>query len=173
MKWMIGYCISARMLSLSVCALVWWRNIGLPRERWWLLTDLSSTCQNVLMRFVCMLDVVVFHFKHASFLKFYFGFAVWQVVHLKAERKTDNQEIDIKIQLTKILPPSSDLCIPFYNVVLRRCVFSMYSIRILKTLQCLNVFLICFPVVLLFHGLKCPPLGENKCAFFFINAWPH
>uniref|UniRef100_A0A673H5A1 Piwi-like protein 2 n=1 Tax=Sinocyclocheilus rhinocerous TaxID=307959 RepID=A0A673H5A1_9TELE len=36
------------------------------------------------------------------------------------ERKTDNQEIDIKIQLTKILPPSSDLCIPFYNVVLRR-----------------------------------------------------
>ncbi|XP_051547621.1 piwi-like protein 2 [Myxocyprinus asiaticus] len=43
-----------------------------------------------------------------------------EVVHLKAERKTDNQEIDIKIQLTKILPPSSDLCIPFYNVVLRR-----------------------------------------------------
>uniref|UniRef100_A0A673H3V5 Piwi-like protein 2 n=1 Tax=Sinocyclocheilus rhinocerous TaxID=307959 RepID=A0A673H3V5_9TELE len=43
-----------------------------------------------------------------------------EVVHIKAERKTDNQEIDIKIQLTKILPPSSDLCIPFYNVVLRR-----------------------------------------------------
>nr|AFP96783.1 piwi-like 2 [tetraploid red crucian carp x Cyprinus carpio] len=43
-----------------------------------------------------------------------------EVVHLKAERKTDNQEIDIKIQLTKILPPSSDLCIPFYSVVLRR-----------------------------------------------------
>ncbi|XP_053466168.1 piwi-like protein 2 isoform X5 [Ictalurus furcatus] len=43
-----------------------------------------------------------------------------EVVHLKAERKTDNQEIDIKIQMTKILPPHSDLCIPFYNVVLRR-----------------------------------------------------
>uniref|UniRef100_A0A8C1JAI5 Piwi-like RNA-mediated gene silencing 2 n=1 Tax=Cyprinus carpio TaxID=7962 RepID=A0A8C1JAI5_CYPCA len=41
-------------------------------------------------------------------------------VLVRSERKTDNQEIDIKIQLTKILPPSSDLCIPFYNVVLRR-----------------------------------------------------
>ncbi|KAL7840040.1 hypothetical protein SRHO_G00266980 [Serrasalmus rhombeus] len=41
-------------------------------------------------------------------------------VHLKSERRTDNQEIDIKIQMTKILPPHSDLCIPFYNVVLRR-----------------------------------------------------
>ncbi|XP_049326525.1 piwi-like protein 2 isoform X1 [Astyanax mexicanus] len=43
-----------------------------------------------------------------------------EVVHLKAERKTDNQEIDIKIQMTKVLPPHCDLCIPFYNVVLRR-----------------------------------------------------
>ncbi|TRY98701.1 hypothetical protein DNTS_018328 [Danionella cerebrum] len=43
-----------------------------------------------------------------------------EVVHLKSERKTDNMEITIKVQLTKILPPSSDLCIPFYNVVLRR-----------------------------------------------------
>uniref|UniRef100_A0AAR2JVP1 Piwi-like protein 2 n=1 Tax=Pygocentrus nattereri TaxID=42514 RepID=A0AAR2JVP1_PYGNA len=43
-----------------------------------------------------------------------------EVVHLKSERRTDNQEIDIKIQMTKILPPHSDLCIPFYNVVLRR-----------------------------------------------------
>ncbi|XP_046871685.1 piwi-like protein 2 [Hypomesus transpacificus] len=43
-----------------------------------------------------------------------------EVVNLKSERRTDNQEIAIKIQMTKILPPSSDLCIPFYNVVLRR-----------------------------------------------------
>ncbi|KAF4074205.1 hypothetical protein AMELA_G00236870 [Ameiurus melas] len=43
-----------------------------------------------------------------------------EVVHLKAERKTDNQEIEIKIQMTKVLPPHSDLCIPFYNVILRR-----------------------------------------------------
>lgn len=43
-----------------------------------------------------------------------------QVVVLKSLRRTDNQEIQIKIQMTKILPPSSDLCIPFYNVVLRR-----------------------------------------------------
>ncbi|XP_036382072.1 piwi-like protein 2 [Megalops cyprinoides] len=43
-----------------------------------------------------------------------------KVVHLKSLRHTDNQEVEIKIQMTKILPPSSDLCIPFYNVVLRR-----------------------------------------------------
>ncbi|KAK0151277.1 Piwi-like protein 2 [Merluccius polli] len=42
------------------------------------------------------------------------------VVLLKSERRTDNQEIEIKIQMTKILPPYSDLCIPFYNVLLRR-----------------------------------------------------
>ncbi|KAE8291705.1 Piwi-like protein 2 [Larimichthys crocea] len=42
------------------------------------------------------------------------------VVVLKSLRRTDNEEIEIKIQMTKILPPSSDLCIPFYNVVLRR-----------------------------------------------------
>ncbi|RXM92223.1 Piwi-like protein 2 [Acipenser ruthenus] len=42
------------------------------------------------------------------------------VVNLKSERKTDAAEIDIKIQMTKILEPNSDLCIPFYNVVLRR-----------------------------------------------------
>ncbi|XP_038559876.1 piwi-like protein 2 [Micropterus salmoides] len=42
------------------------------------------------------------------------------VVLLKSLRRTDNEEIQIKIQMTKILPPSSDLCIPFYNVVLRR-----------------------------------------------------
>ncbi|XP_052317663.1 piwi-like protein 2 [Oncorhynchus keta] len=43
-----------------------------------------------------------------------------EVVHLKSVRRTDNQEVDIKVQMTKILPPNSDLCIPFYNVVLRR-----------------------------------------------------
>ncbi|KAM9811002.1 piwi-like protein 2 [Neosynchiropus ocellatus] len=41
-------------------------------------------------------------------------------VVLKSVRRTDNQEIAVKVQLTKILPPNSDLCIPFYNVVLRR-----------------------------------------------------
>ncbi|XP_068460934.1 piwi-like protein 2 [Clinocottus analis] len=41
-------------------------------------------------------------------------------VVLKSVRRTDNEEITIKIQMTKILPPNSDLCIPFYNVVLRR-----------------------------------------------------
>lgn len=46
-----------------------------------------------------------------------------QVVVLKSLRRTDDEEIQIKIQMTKILPPNSDLCIPFYNVVLRRYVF--------------------------------------------------
>ncbi|XP_039099724.1 piwi-like protein 2 isoform X2 [Hyaena hyaena] len=43
-----------------------------------------------------------------------------QVLELKSQRKTDDAEISIKIQLTKILEPCSDLCIPFYNVVFRR-----------------------------------------------------
>ncbi|XP_007529185.1 piwi-like protein 2 [Erinaceus europaeus] len=43
-----------------------------------------------------------------------------QVLELKSQRKTDGIEISIRIQLTKILEPCSDLCIPFYNVVFRR-----------------------------------------------------
>uniref|UniRef100_A0A2K6UAP2 Piwi-like protein 2 n=1 Tax=Saimiri boliviensis boliviensis TaxID=39432 RepID=A0A2K6UAP2_SAIBB len=43
-----------------------------------------------------------------------------QVLELKSHRRTDGAEISIKIQMTKILEPSSDLCIPFYNVVFRR-----------------------------------------------------
>ncbi|CAG5920323.1 unnamed protein product [Menidia menidia] len=39
---------------------------------------------------------------------------------LRSLRRTDNEEVEIKIQMTKILPPNSDLCLPFYNVVLRR-----------------------------------------------------
>ncbi|KAM4746677.1 piwi-like protein 2 [Anableps anableps] len=41
-------------------------------------------------------------------------------VVVQSSRQTDNQEIEIKIQMTKILPPNCDLCIPFYNVVFRR-----------------------------------------------------
>ncbi|XP_049686573.1 piwi-like protein 2 isoform X2 [Accipiter gentilis] len=43
-----------------------------------------------------------------------------QVVSLKAQRRSDREEITITIQITKVLEPSSDLCIPFYNVVFRR-----------------------------------------------------
>ncbi|XP_044863624.1 piwi-like protein 2 isoform X2 [Mauremys mutica] len=43
-----------------------------------------------------------------------------QTVDLTCQRKTDGAEISIKLQMTKILEPSSDLCIPFYNVVFRR-----------------------------------------------------
>ncbi|XP_076003583.1 piwi-like protein 2 [Genypterus blacodes] len=43
-----------------------------------------------------------------------------EAITLKSLRKTDDQEVQIKIQMTKILPPSSNLCIPFYNTVLRR-----------------------------------------------------
>ncbi|XP_025066148.1 piwi-like protein 2 [Alligator sinensis] len=43
-----------------------------------------------------------------------------QTSDLKSQRKTDGVEISIRIQMTKILEPSSDLCIPFYNIVFRR-----------------------------------------------------
>lgn len=43
-----------------------------------------------------------------------------QPVSLKAQRRADGEEVSITIQLTKVLEPSSDLCIPFYNVVFRR-----------------------------------------------------
>ncbi|KAG8574131.1 hypothetical protein GDO81_009061 [Engystomops pustulosus] len=43
-----------------------------------------------------------------------------QIVELESERRTDAQKIKLTIQMTKILDPSSDLCIPFYNVVIRR-----------------------------------------------------
>ncbi|KAK4808217.1 hypothetical protein QYF61_006802 [Mycteria americana] len=43
-----------------------------------------------------------------------------QPVSLKAQKKSSGEEITITIQITKVLEPSSDLCIPFYNVVFRR-----------------------------------------------------
>uniref|UniRef100_A0A8D2Q4X5 Piwi-like protein 2 n=1 Tax=Varanus komodoensis TaxID=61221 RepID=A0A8D2Q4X5_VARKO len=43
-----------------------------------------------------------------------------QNVDLKCQRKTDGVEVNLKIQMTKVLEPSSDLCVPFYNVVFRR-----------------------------------------------------
>uniref|UniRef100_A0AAQ4R699 Piwi-like protein 2 n=1 Tax=Gasterosteus aculeatus aculeatus TaxID=481459 RepID=A0AAQ4R699_GASAC len=42
------------------------------------------------------------------------------LVVLNSLRRTDNEKIEIQIQMTKILPPNSDLCIPFYNVTLKR-----------------------------------------------------
>ncbi|XP_073748733.1 piwi-like protein 2 isoform X3 [Callorhinus ursinus] len=50
----------------------------------------------------------------------YLPIKLQQVLELKSQRKTDGADISIKIQLTKILEPCSDLCIPFYNVVFRR-----------------------------------------------------
>ncbi|XP_062943159.1 piwi-like protein 2 isoform X2 [Cynocephalus volans] len=50
----------------------------------------------------------------------YLPIKLQQVLDLKSQRKTDGAAICIKIQLTKILEPCSDLCIPFYNVVFRR-----------------------------------------------------
>lgn len=41
-------------------------------------------------------------------------------VSLKAQRKCSGEEVTINIQMTKTLEPSSDLCIPFYNVVFHR-----------------------------------------------------
>ncbi|CAN8205906.1 unnamed protein product [Coccothraustes coccothraustes] len=48
------------------------------------------------------------------------GRGVSPCLGLKAQRSSDREEIFINIQMTKILEPSSDLCIPFYNVVFRR-----------------------------------------------------
>uniref|UniRef100_A0A3B4F238 Piwi-like protein 2 n=1 Tax=Pundamilia nyererei TaxID=303518 RepID=A0A3B4F238_9CICH len=82
----------------------------------------TPNVESVAMRFGMMKDhrpttgeVVAFD---GSIL--YLPVKLKDVVVLKSLRRTDNQEIQIKIQMTKILPPSSDLCIPFYNVVLRR-----------------------------------------------------
>ncbi|XP_019740699.1 piwi-like protein 2 isoform X2 [Hippocampus comes] len=50
-------------------------------------------------------------------------------VVLKSLRRTDNEEIKIQIQMTKMLPPSCDLCIPLYNVVLRR-VMKMIGLKL-------------------------------------------
>ncbi|ETE62666.1 Piwi-like protein 2, partial [Ophiophagus hannah] len=43
-----------------------------------------------------------------------------QNINLTCERKTDGMEVNLKIQMTKILEPSSELCIPFYNVIFRK-----------------------------------------------------
>uniref|UniRef100_A0A8C5WGW9 Piwi-like protein 2 n=1 Tax=Leptobrachium leishanense TaxID=445787 RepID=A0A8C5WGW9_9ANUR len=50
-----------------------------------------------------------------------------EVVELESERRTDGQKIKITIQMTKILEPSSDLCLSFYNVVIRRNVLYQES----------------------------------------------
>uniref|UniRef100_A0A8V5H5M1 Piwi-like protein 2 n=1 Tax=Melopsittacus undulatus TaxID=13146 RepID=A0A8V5H5M1_MELUD len=43
-----------------------------------------------------------------------------QLLTLRVQRRSDGQDVTISIQSTKVLEPSSDLCIPFYNVVFRR-----------------------------------------------------
>ncbi|KAL2092219.1 hypothetical protein ACEWY4_012017 [Coilia grayii] len=80
-----------------------------------------------------------------------------EVVHLKSERKTDNQEINIKIQMTKIIPPNSDLCLPFYNVVLRR-VMSILGLKLVGR----NHFDPTLAVVLGKHRLQVWP-GYSTC----------
>ncbi|XP_034547334.1 piwi-like protein 2 [Notolabrus celidotus] len=82
----------------------------------------SPNVESMAMRFGMMKDhrpttgeVVAFD---GSIL--YLPVKLKEVVLLKSLRRTDNEEIQIKIKMTKILPPHSDLCLPFYNVVLRR-----------------------------------------------------
>ncbi|XP_053575387.1 piwi-like protein 2 [Bombina bombina] len=41
-------------------------------------------------------------------------------LELESVRRTDGEKIKITVQITKVLDPSSDLCIPFYNVLIRR-----------------------------------------------------
>ncbi|KAM3867725.1 piwi-like protein 2 [Diretmus argenteus] len=82
----------------------------------------SPNVESMAMRFGMMKDhrsttgeVVAFD---GSIL--YLPVKLKDVVSLKSVRRTDNQEVEITVQMTKILPPNSDLCLPFYNVVLRR-----------------------------------------------------
>ncbi|KAL4660173.1 piwi-like protein 2 [Arapaima gigas] len=78
-------------------------------------------------------------------------------IHLKCERQTDKQEIDIKIQMTKILSPTSDFCIPFYNVVMRR----VMKILGLKLVGC-NHYDPKSAVILAKHRLQVWP-GYSAC----------
>uniref|UniRef100_A0A8C0UE73 Piwi-like protein 2 n=1 Tax=Cyanistes caeruleus TaxID=156563 RepID=A0A8C0UE73_CYACU len=48
------------------------------------------------------------------------GSILFLPIQIPKARRKNNEEISINIQMTKILEPSSDLCIPFYNVVFRR-----------------------------------------------------
>ncbi|KAG8441123.1 hypothetical protein GDO86_006753 [Hymenochirus boettgeri] len=52
-----------------------------------------------------------------------------QTIELESERRTDGQKIKITIQMTKVLDPSSDLCITFYNVVMKR-VFKVLDLKL-------------------------------------------
>ncbi|MBZ3880328.1 Piwi-like protein 2 [Sciurus carolinensis] len=64
----------------------------------------------------------------------YLPIKLQQILELKSQRKTDDAEISIKIQLTKILEPCSDLCIPFYNIVFRRLqIWPGYAASIRRT----------------------------------------
>ncbi|KAF7242145.1 Piwi-like protein 2 [Varanus komodoensis] len=59
-----------------------------------------------------------------------------QNVDLKCQRKTDGVEVNLKIQMTKVLEPSSDLCVPFYNVVFRSLFSSMgFNSRVMRILD--------------------------------------
>lgn len=75
------------------------------------------------------------HFSFSSL------FDEMQEVVLKSLRRSDNQEIELKIQMTKILPPNCELCIPFYNVVFRR--------YFINTKMSIFEFYFCFIVTLM------------------------
>ncbi|XP_071435063.1 piwi-like protein 2 [Pithys albifrons albifrons] len=73
-------------------------------------------------------------------------------VSVKVQRKSDGQEISITIQMTKVLEPSSDLCIPFYNVVFRR-VMKILNMSLVGR----HFFEPAHATVLLKHGLQIWP----------------
>uniref|UniRef100_A0A672I995 Piwi-like RNA-mediated gene silencing 2 n=1 Tax=Salarias fasciatus TaxID=181472 RepID=A0A672I995_SALFA len=82
----------------------------------------TPAVESTLMRFSMMRehlpttgDVVAF-----DGCMLYLPVKLEDVVVLQSVRLTDNEKIQITIQMTKILAPNSDLVIPFYNVVLRR-----------------------------------------------------
>ncbi|KAM3867717.1 piwi-like protein 2 [Diretmus argenteus] len=109
----------------------------------------SPNVESMAMRFGMMKDhrsttgeVVAFD---GSIL--YLPVKLKDVVSLKSVRRTDNQEVEITVQMTKILPPSSDLCLPFYNVVLRR-----YNSRV-PTLQIITGQVLLVPELSFMTGI--------------------
>lgn len=111
-------------------------NIESMAMRFSLMRDFRSTTGNVLafdgsiLYLPVKLDNVGFrswvfrdldNFWEAALNYYSYTFLLYlQEVNLKGVRRTDGQEVQIKVQMTKVLPPTSDLCLPFYNVVLRR-----------------------------------------------------
>ncbi|KAK1342439.1 hypothetical protein QTO34_015204 [Cnephaeus nilssonii] len=134
------------MRSLGLVSGMWfgqWAQPLRPRERtgnsgltMWVLGRGSPTVECKSMKFGMLKEHQAVTGNVTAFdgSILYLPVKLQQVLELKSHRKTDGAEISIKIQLTKILEPCSDLCIPFYNVVFRRLqIWPGYAASIRRT----------------------------------------